>query len=133
MKRGDISNTTAPTVLVRVEDTLLTVTHKTFMGFNIKENIEVNENTFILLKRLSMHSPYRVELVTDCKNHSKFNEILEELDIPFARIHRYSEQTITNFLNCGIYFCYIDDNSDRIGRANHKSCYTVVDFSNLVL
>lgn len=133
MKRGDISNTTAPTVLVRVEDTLLTVANKTFMGFTIKENIEVNENTLILLKRLAMYSPYRVELVTDCKNHSKFNTILEELDIPFAKIHNYSEQTITNFLNCGIYFCYVDDNSDRILRVNHKSCYSVADFSNLVL
>lgn len=132
MKFGDISNSVAPTILIRVEDTLFTVTHKTYLGVYTKETITLNENALILIKKLILQSPYRVELVTECKNHSKFNKLIEEYHIPVANVSQYSEQTITNFLNCGIYFCYIDNNLDRIVRVNHKSCYSLSDFSNLV-
>lgn len=137
MKNGNISSHSAPTILVRMEDTLFKSSETKLLGFNVKTTHELQENTLSLLIRLSMHTDYRVELVCSPQNYNKLRKLMEQLSesyqIPFARICYHSEQTITNFLNNGIYYCYIDNNLDRIGRVNHKSCYTVAEFTNLAL
>lgn len=133
MKHGDISNHVPPTIIIRVEETLLKLKQKKILGVPIKNNYEPVENTVSLIIRLSMKTDYRVKLVCEAQNFNLFNKILNELNLPFTHLSSYSEQTIVNFLNNGIYYCYIDDDLDRIGRVNHKSSYTVAEFTNLVL
>lgn len=133
MRNGDISNRTAPTVLIRVEDTLFKPTDKRILGVKYKTEYELQENTFALITRLALFTDYRIKLVCDPSNFKTYKKVLEGYDFPFAHLQLHLEQTITNFLNNGIYYCYIDDDLDRIGRVNHKSCYTVADFTNLVL
>lgn len=133
MKNGDISNLTPPTILIRVEDTLLKSNQSKVLGFTYKTTYEPIENTVSLIIRLSMHTDYKVGLVCEPQNYHKLNEVVENLQLPFTYLLYHYEQTITNFLNNGIYYCYVDDDLDRIGRVNHKSCYTVAQFTNLAL
>lgn len=133
MRNGDISNHVPPTIIIRVEETLLKLKQKKVLGVPVKTTYESVENTVALIIRLSMKTDYKVKLVCEARNFKLFDKILNDLDLPFTPLRFHSEQTITNFLNNGIYYCYIDDDLDRIGRVNHKSCYTVAEFTNLVL
>lgn len=133
MLNGDISSYTPPTILIRVEDTLIKTHDTKLLGFTLRTSYELDENTYGLIMRLSMKTHYKVNLVCDSGNYNSFKEYLEDVDLPFVNLMYHSTQTITNFLNNGIYYCYIDNNLDRIERVNHKSCYSVAEFTNLVL
>ena len=74
MKNGNISSHSAPTILVRMEDTLFESTETKLLGFNIKTTHEIQDNTLSLLIRLSMHTDYRVELVCSPQNYSKMRK-----------------------------------------------------------
>lgn len=134
MLGGDISNKTVPTVLVRMEDTLIKDVSKPIFGLKLRQPKYVfEEHTLAMIIRLSMKTHYKVSLVCYPENYKHFKDLLDGVSIPFSELVYHGDQTITNFLNCGVYFCYIDEDSDRILKVNHKSCYSVAEFTNLVL
>jgi glutamate synthase domain-containing protein 1 len=131
MKNNNLSNRSAPSILIRVEDFLVEYKEKSVWdkvaNFVVGKEKRAKINVSVLI---AMHSIFRntdmsVDLVIEEKNCNA--EVLELLySLPYGRLVKVSKPVqIAVKLNVGEYLYYVDNDLERISIIGHKRCITL--------
>jgi hypothetical protein len=131
MKNNNLSNRSAPSILIRVENFLIEYKDKSVWdkvaNFVVgKENrAKLNVDVLIAIYGIFRNTDMSVDLVIEEKN---CNDEIEEMfkPLPYGRLIKVSKPVqIAVKLNVGEYLYYVDNDLERISIIGHKRCITL--------
>lgn len=138
MLNGNISNKVAPSLLLRVNGTVIKKKSKpSLLGFFKKQTkYEVDLTTFDFLMRSFLYTDYKIDLVMDLQEVAEYKDIFQDIlntnHIPYGCIKYLNVYEIHTLLNSGSYLCYIDNDNDTLNKVGHTHCYTVKEANNFI-
>jgi len=139
MKNNDLSNRSAMTIGVRVEDFLIKTEtdgiKNKFLNFiyGKDKRLLFDQRVLNFVNYIFRHTDMTVDLVIDRRN-LKRPYLMEKLDLlPFNRILPIIKPVeIAILLNCGDLSYYVDSNEERMSIVSHKYCTTLEEIEPLI-
>lgn len=138
MLNGNISNRVTPTLLLKINNTLIKKKTPTLKGLfsSKKERYELDLATFDFVMRTFLYTNYKIDLVMTHQEVPKYKDIFQEVlnthQVPYGAIHFLDSYEISSLVNSGVFSCYIDDDINELLKVGHKHCYSVRDANNFV-
>lgn len=131
MLNGDLSNRVAPTILIRVGDTLIKENEKR----TLKDKI-LGKNKYIFdpkivnfIYSVLINSNRSVDLLIstdrDFSNRDIYYKMLVKEDLPCNKIRFMGRESINIQLNMGLYVKYIDESTEYRNFVGHKDCCSI--------
>lgn len=138
MLHGNISNRVSPSLLLRINGTVIKKKSKpTIKGFFKKqEKYELDYTTFDFLMRSFLYTDYKIDLVMDSDEVSKYKDVFQEIlnthQVPYGCVRYLNSNEINGLISSGVYMCFIDNSIDYLNRVGHIHCYTVKEANNFI-
>lgn len=139
MRGNNISNRTAPTIAIKVEDFLLKFKEDTLKDkvcnkiWGKEIRAEFDSKVLKLVSFIFRHTDMTVDLIID-KSNARNMELIGRLDdLPFNRIIPIIKPVeIAILLNAGDLSYYVDDDENRRSNIGHKYCVNLSELNSFI-